>query len=53
MVGTMEIQYQNHNEKVKRTTMRGVRNITVVYPIDEIGISAELNEFAEAAKKVL
>ena len=52
-VRTVEVQYQNHNENAKRTTKRGVRDITVVHPVDEIGISAELNSFAEAAKDIL
>ena len=50
---TVEVQCQNHNENTKRTTKRGVRDITVVHPVDEIGISAELNSFAEAAKDIL
>ena len=53
LVRAVEVQYQNHNESAKRTTKRGVREITVVHPVDEIGISAELNNFAEAAKDIL
>ena len=47
LIRTVEIEYQNSNEKIKRVTNRGVREITVVHPVDEIGISAELAKFAE------
>ena len=49
----VEVQYQNHNEAVKRTTKRGVCDITVVHPVDERGISAESNNFAEATTEML
>jgi hypothetical protein len=38
----VEIQYQNANEKQKRTTKRGVRDIIVIHPVDEVGILNEL-----------
>ena len=41
-IRTEDVQYQNHNENVKRKTKRGVRELVVIHPIDEIGISAEL-----------
>ena len=50
---TVEVQYQNHKENVKRITKRGMRDITNVHPVVEIGISAELHSFAEAAKDIL
>ena len=40
------ISHQNHTEKNKRTTKRGVRDIVVILPIDEISISKELNDLA-------
>ena len=50
LIRSVEIQYQNSNEKTKRTTKRGVRDIVVIHPVDEIGILAELHEFAESVK---
>ena len=46
-IRVVEIEYQNHSENVKRITKRGVRDIIVIHPIDEIGISRELQEFAD------
>ena len=40
-VRTIEIEYQNHQEKVKRTTTRGVRDVIVIHRVDEL--SAEEN----------
>ena len=42
-VRRVEIEYQNHNEQTKRSTKRGVRDIVVIHPIDELGISNELH----------
>ena len=44
-IRTVDVEYQNHNENVKRKPERGVRELVVIHPIDEIGISAELQEF--------
>ena len=52
LIRTIEVQYQNHNEDVKRVTKRGVRDITVIHPVNEIGISAELNSLAEDVKEL-
>ena len=53
LVRNVTIEYQNNTENTKRTTNRHVRDITVVHPVDEIGISAELSSFAEAAQDLL
>ena len=45
-----EIEYQNHNEKTTRTTRRGVRDLVVIHPVEEIGIAAELHNFSESVK---
>ena len=50
LVRTVEIQYQNHSEKTKRTTKRGVRDIVVIHPVEEIGLSTELNDFAKSVE---
>ena len=39
----VEVQYQNHSENVKRSTNRGVREILVIHPVDELDIMHELN----------
>ena len=50
LVRSVEVQYQNSNENTKRFTKRGVRDIIVVHPVDELGISAELDELAKNLK---
>ena len=47
LIRVVEVQYQNYNENIKRTTKRGVRELIVIHPIDELGIQAELDSFAE------
>ena len=39
----MEIEYHNYNEGTKRHTNRGVRDVVVIHPVDELGIMHELN----------
>ena len=39
----VEIEYQNHNEQVKRKTNRGTREICVIHPFEELGLIRELN----------
>jgi hypothetical protein len=46
LVRTVEIEYQNHNENVKRITKRGVREIVVIHPVEELGISKELYQLS-------
>ena len=46
-IRSVDLEYQNHNENVRRTTSRGARNLVVIHPIDEIGISQELYELCE------
>ena len=45
-IRVVEVEYQNHNEGVKRYTTRGVRDLVVIQPLDEPGINAELAEIA-------
>ena len=35
----IEVEYQNHEESVKRCPVRGARDTVVIHPADEIGIS--------------
>jgi hypothetical protein len=51
LIRSAEIEFQNHNEKVKRSTNRSVRNLVVIHPIDEIGINQELYEMYEDTKE--
>ena len=46
-IRVVEIEYQNHNEGVKRYTSRGVRDLVVIQPVDDPGINAELAEIAQ------
>ena len=47
LIRSVEVQYQNFNENVKRSSKRGVRDIIVIHPVDELGISAELDDLAK------
>ena len=42
LIRKVEVEYQNANETVKRVTMRGVRELVIVKPIDEISLDEEL-----------
>ena len=44
------VEYQNHTENTKRTTKRCVRDVIVIHPVEELGISKELHEFSESIK---
>ena len=44
----VEIEYQNVNEGTKRRTTRGVREIVVIHPVDELGLVRELNPLADS-----
>ena len=47
LVRKVEVEYQNSTENVKRVTKRGIRELVIVHPIDEIGIDRELAEMSE------
>ena len=46
LVRSVEVTYQNHTESVKRVTTRGVRELIVIHPVDQVGISTELHNLA-------
>ena len=48
LVREVVIEYQNSNENVKRVTSRGVREVVVIHPVDELGIIRELNTLCQA-----
>ena len=50
-IRTVDIEYKNHNENVKRVTNRGVRDLVLIHPIDEMGISKELCEMANVSEQ--
>ena len=43
LVREVVVEYQNYNENVKRLTTRGVRELVVIHPVDELGLVRELN----------
>lgn len=45
-IRAVDVEYQNSGENVKRTTKRGVRELVMIHPVDELGIFYELNELA-------
>ena len=50
LVRSVEIEYQNSTENSKRVTTRGVRELVVVHPVDELGLSRELYDLAVEAE---
>ena len=42
----IEVEYQNHFEKVKRRVPRGTREVVVIHPSQELGLMRELNALA-------
>ena len=38
----------NPSETVRRKTIRGTRDVIVVHPIEELGLSKELNDLANS-----
>ena len=49
MVREIDIEYQNHNEGIKRITPRVVREIVVIYPVNELDIYEQLHELYESS----
>ena len=48
LIRSVEVEYQNPGESVKRWTNRGVRDLVVIHQVDEVGISKELYDLANA-----
>ena len=46
-VRRLEVEYNNHNEPIKRITKRGVRDLIIVHPIDELHIYERLDQMME------
>ena len=44
------VEYQNHNENVKRVTDRSVRDLILIYPVGQPGIMHNLSEVYESSK---
>ena len=44
LIRSAEIKFQNHSENIKRRTTRGVREIVVIHPVDDIGMNRELTD---------
>ena len=41
------VEYQNAEESIQRTTLRGVRELVLIQHVDEIGIMEEVDEAAK------
>ena len=44
VIRKVDVEYQNHNESVKRITRRGVRDLVTVHAIDDLDIYEKLHE---------
>ena len=42
-IRSIDVEYQNHTERVKRRTTRGTREVVVIHPFEELGLIRELN----------
>ena len=42
----VEVEYQNSTEDTKRSTIRGVRDLIIIHPVDEISLSKQLRDLA-------
>ena len=52
LIRSVEITYQNHSENVKRVTTRGVRELIVIHPVEQLGISKELHDLATKSNSI-
>ena len=43
----VDIEYKNYSENIKRVTVRGVRDLVIVHPVDELDIYEQLHECSE------
>ena len=50
LIRSVDVEYQNPSETTKRITKRGVRELIVIHPYDEIGLSKELHDLAAEAE---
>ena len=44
----VEVEYTNPTENVKRKTIRGTRDLIVIHPVEELGLSKELSDLANS-----
>ena len=42
----VEVEYMNPSENVRRKTVRGTRDLIVIHPVEEVGLSRELSDLA-------
>ena len=44
LIRRADVKYKNHNEGVKRSTKRGVRDLVIVHPVDELDMYERLDK---------
>ena len=44
LIRKVSVEYKNHNENVRRTTERGVRDLVIISSVDELDIYESLNQ---------
>lgn len=50
LIRQVTVEYQNQNEGIKRTTERGVRDLVIISPVDELEIYESLNQIFESCE---
>ena len=48
-VHRVTVEYKNHHESPKRCTTRGIRDLIMIHPVDELNILQEFGEIATIA----
>ena len=51
LIRSGELEHQNPAENTKRVTKRGARELIVIHPYDELGLSKELFDLAAEAEQ--
>ena len=50
LIRRVDVEYQNSNEEVKRSTQRGVRDLVIVHSVEELDIYETLHEMFDACE---
>lgn len=47
LIRKVDVEYRNRNENSSRVTQRGVRDLVIVFPVDELDIYEKLKDLSE------
>ena len=49
IIRKVDVEYQNDNEGIKRSTQRGVRDLVIIHSVEELDIYKTLHEMFESS----